>query len=134
MALHAPVERIVVARLGDWELRRHSDSSPQHRYFAARGFLHLQLWQPIAQVSVLTPSRLTNDRFEIWRDGIRIAVRDWKEVAARLSDLALPSGSEVAALHTWMIVRDAVSALRRGAPDTMTTGDVPSPALAPARS
>ncbi len=121
MALHAPIERVVVGRIGAWEVRWHDEASAHHGYFATHGLLHLQLWHPGARVSVLTPSPLTNERFEIWRDGLRIAVRTWAEVAAHLGDLTmssgasvpLPGGAEVAALHTWMIVRDAVAALRR---------------------
>jgi hypothetical protein len=152
MAMHAPSERVVAARLGAWEVRRHPDSGMHHSYFATRGLLHLQLWHPLARVSILTPSRLTNDRFEVWRDGVRIAVRTWSEVATILADLALPDGepvappggAEVAALHAWMIVRDAVAALRGTAvtraescTTTGTDGNATRfavPALAPVRS
>lgn len=143
MAMHAPSERVVAARLGAWEVRRHGESGAHHAYFATRGLLHLQLWHPVARVSILTPSRLTNDRFEIWRDGVRIAVRAWSEVAAILADLALPGGesvalpggAEVAALHAWMIVRDAVAAVRSTATPTaaMETSGI-APALAPVHS
>lgn len=123
MGMHAPSERVIAARLGAWEVRCHGKAGAQHSYFATRGLLHMQLWHPTARVSILTPSRLTNDRFEIRRDGVRIAVRAWTEVAALLADLtlpdgervALPGGAEVAALHAWMVVRDAVAARRRPA-------------------
>lgn len=110
MGLHALAERETFARLGEWEVRRHAERAAQHTYFAPRGFLHLQLWHPSARVSILTPSRLTHGRFEIWRDGIRIAVRAWNDVTARLVDLEVPSASEVAALCRWTVVRDEVDA------------------------
>ncbi|NVB78872.1 MAG: hypothetical protein HOV81_10790 [Kofleriaceae bacterium] len=143
MAMHAPSERVVAARLGTWEVRRHAETGARHGYFATRGLLHLQLWHPAARVSILTPSRLTNDRFEVWRDGVRFAVRAWSEVAEILSDLALPDGervalpggAEVAALHAWMIVRDAVAARRASATrTTVIDAGHTAPALAPVRS
>jgi hypothetical protein len=113
MALHVPVDRAVIARVSEWEIRCHDARGDRHRSVASRRVLYLQLWNPRARVSVVTPSRLTRDRFEIWRDGIRIVVRRWEEVAERLVDLALPDGTKVAALHIWMIVRDELDALRR---------------------
>ncbi len=110
MGLHAPGERETFATLGDWEVKRHAESQGHHAYFASRGFLHLQLWHADARVSILTPSRLTNGRFEIWREGVRISVRTWDEVASRLAELAMPSGTEVAAMYAWTVVRDEVDA------------------------
>lgn len=110
MGLHALAERVAFAALGEWEVRRHPESKAQHAYFAPRGFLHLQLWHSRARVSVLTPSRLTNDRFEIWRDGIRIVVRCWGDVVAHLADVTMPGAIEVEALWTWAVARDEASA------------------------
>lgn len=118
--LHALAERETFAVLGDWEVRRHIEEQGHHVYFASRGFLHLQLWHPTARVSILTPSRLTHDRFEIWRDGVRIAVRTWDDVAAALPDLAMPGRSELAALCWWTVVRDEAEA--RDAIATTATG------------
>lgn len=114
MGLHSLVERVLIARLGAWEVRRHPESDRHHEYFAPRGFLHLQLWNPDAQVSILTPSALTGGRFAVWRDGIRIAVRAWADVVAQLPDLPLPGEAELAALHLWTVVRDAIDT---GAPE-----------------
>ena len=110
--LHAIADRQVVARLGVWEIRRYPETDERHVYFASRGFLHLQLWNPSTRTSILTPSRLTGDRFEIARDWTRYAVKRWHEVVDLLRDATLPSGAEIAALHTWMIVRDEVAARR----------------------
>ncbi|MCW5808214.1 MAG: hypothetical protein KIT31_38040 [Deltaproteobacteria bacterium] len=108
--LHALADRVVFAVLGGWEARRHADSGHLHEYFASRGFLHLQLWHPCAGVSILTPSRLTRDRFEICREGTRIAVRAWKDVVGHLPDLALPGSAEITALCRWTVERDAAAA------------------------
>lgn len=110
MGIHALVEREPFAALGIWQVRSHVRGGDQHVYFAPRGFLHLQLWHPIARVSILTPSRLTNDRFEIWREGVRIGVRVWDDLARHLPDLPLPGGTEVAALCWWTVVRDETAA------------------------
>ena len=110
MGLHSLVERQRFATLGEWEVRRHLETGGQHAYFAPRGFLHLQLWHASAEVSILTPSQLTNDRFEIWRDGLRIRVGTWHEVVAHLPGLALPCATELATLWLWTVVRDETAA------------------------
>jgi hypothetical protein len=113
IGLHGVGERVAFAQLGAWQVKRHAESAEPHAYFASRGFLHLQLWHPEAQVSILTPSRFTHGRFEIWRDWARIAVRDWGDVIRRLSDLALPTAVEINALVRWTVIRDETDA--RGA-------------------
>lgn len=110
MGLHSLADRITFATLGEWEVRRHPEAAAMHGYFASRGLLHLQLWHPIASVSILTPSRLTHDRFEVWRGGVRISVRWWEEVVEVIPDLPLPGTSEITALCNWTVVRDAVRA------------------------
>ena len=42
-------------------------------------------------------------------------MRGWQDVVERLDDLVLPAGSELAAPHTWMIVRDEIAARREPA-------------------
>lgn len=107
MGLHALVDRIVIAKLGEWEVRRHDEGERPHSYFARRGFLHLQLWQPALGISILTPSGLTNGRFEIWRDGLRISQADWHGVVRCLGGTGLPSAREVDAFCRWTVLRDA---------------------------
>jgi hypothetical protein len=106
LALHSLVERAMVARLGDWEVWRHPEHSAHHDYFASRSLLHLQLWHRASSTSILTPSGLTDRRFEILRDGCRIAVRAWNDVARMLSELALPGPAELRALLAWTVLRD----------------------------
>lgn len=38
-----------------WEVRIFDPTGPFHVYFAANNLLHLQLWNPHFQVSILTP-------------------------------------------------------------------------------
>ena len=122
MALHAPAQRVAIAQLGAWQVRRYDRSGERYRYFVTRGMLHLQLWNSAARISVLTPSMLTGGRFEIWRDGMRIAVRTWAEVAEHLADEAPPNGAELAALQVWLVVRDEVDARRGAAAARRTSG------------
>lgn len=63
---HDPSERILVEFLGDWEVRIFSPSGIFHRYFSAKGMLHVQLWHPEAGVSLLTPSPITAGRYEVF--------------------------------------------------------------------
>ena len=39
---------------------------PRFEYFVRKKMMHLQLWHPLIWVSVLTPSKLTLGRFEIF--------------------------------------------------------------------
>jgi hypothetical protein len=61
---HDPRERDLVMRLGEWEVRVFSGRKFEH--FVSRGFWHLQLWHPVARVSVLSPSRLTRGFYEAY--------------------------------------------------------------------
>ncbi len=63
---HDPRERILVDHLGDWEIRVFSPTGDFHRYFAAKGMLHVQLWHAEARLSLLTPSPITAGRFEVY--------------------------------------------------------------------
>ena len=63
---HDPRERVLVEYLGDWEIRIFSPTGTFHRYFAAKGMLHVQLWHPGARLSLLTPSPITAGRFEVY--------------------------------------------------------------------
>lgn len=118
--LHAPDDRELLAHVGTWQVRRHALHDERFAYCASRAFLHVQLWRPDRQISILTPSRLTNGRFEIARGWRRASVSTWPGVVALLPDHELPSGSELAALTMWLVVRSEVVARRSSGidPDT----------------
>ncbi len=61
---HDPAEREVAHAVDGWEVRVFTGS--KFAYFAPRGLWHVQLWHPRACVSVLTPSRLTAEAYEIF--------------------------------------------------------------------
>jgi hypothetical protein len=110
--LHAPHDRELLAHLGRWQVRRHAARDERFAYLAARAFLHLQLWHPEHNISILTPSQLTRGRFEIAVGAHRAWVPTWPGVVAQLPDHQLPSGSELAALTMWLVVRSEVDARR----------------------
>ena len=69
---HDPRERVVLTRADDWQVRSFLLTDPKFEYFAPRGLWHLQLWHPEAGISILTPSGLTLDRYEVFPIG------EWK--------------------------------------------------------
>jgi hypothetical protein len=92
-----------------------------HRFLAARDMWHLQLWHPMAGVSILTPSLLTRYEYEVF------PVRGWKARAgdyARLKALVgarqvpLPSESMLLVLEAFY-VKDAMAGCL---PNTCTGG------------
>lgn len=69
---HDPRERCRVGWIDHWEVRIFSRQDVKYGYFARNGFLHLQLWHPSLRLSILTPSNLTDNHFEIF------PIRKWK--------------------------------------------------------
>jgi hypothetical protein len=107
---HDPRERVLVATAGAFEVRAFPPSDPKHAYFAARALLHLQLWHPSAGVSLLTPSRLTRNAYELFPvDGWKRAVRsaeDARRLARYAHGVELPSPLQLAALIEWHVRGD----------------------------
>lgn len=77
---HDPAEREIAQTIGDWEVRVFADG--KFGFFVERGLWHVQLWHPGARVSVLTPSRLTGDAYEIFSSS------GWKRRATAYADVA----------------------------------------------
>ena len=110
---HDPGERTPVAWVGLWEVRQFADGDARLDYFRPRGFHHLQLWQPEARISILTPSRLTAGLFEVWPEGgQRASASTWREVGAQLPGVDLPGAIEVLALESWFVEREEPRTLR----------------------
>jgi hypothetical protein len=70
---HDPCERELVHAIDEWEVRIFDES--RFQYFVERGLWHLQLWHPRSNVSVLTPSRLTANAYEVF------PIAGWKQRA-----------------------------------------------------
>jgi hypothetical protein len=103
---HDPREREVVSTVGTWQIRQFPASDAKLAYFTGRGFLHVQLWHPEHRVSVLTPSRLTGGRFEVWAAGAdRVSVSRWAAIGEALPGVAVPGAVEIAAVERWFVLR-----------------------------
>ena len=111
---HDPRDRIAVAGVDAWEVRVFPPGSRHHRYFAGREMLHLQLWDARRGISVLTPSRITAGRYEVF------PVHDWKlavadfqelrELVAKELGIRLPGTRRQRALEEWFVARDVRAA------------------------
>ncbi len=77
---HDPRERELVLRVDGWEVRLFGEHKFQ--YFVRHGLWHAQLWQPEARVSVLTPSRLTCELYEVF------PIAAWKARAESYAELS----------------------------------------------
>lgn len=98
---HDPREREVVMRLGElgaWKALVFGGR--MLGYFASRGLAHVQLWHEEAGLSVLTPSRLTCDRYEAFPvAGWKKRSSDYQVIASlveREHGVAMPAFAEVA--------------------------------------
>jgi hypothetical protein len=111
---HDPTERVLLGHIDDWEVRDFAVDDPRHRYLLPRGFGHLQLWHPSAHLSILTPSRLTLDRYEAFPvAGWKRRAHDWAALAALLraeTDVQPPSPLSLRALARWFERRSAIDA------------------------
>jgi hypothetical protein len=133
---HDPRERVLAAHIDGWEVRAFPPDDRKFQYFVTRGFLHVQLWHPQARVSVLTPSRLTGDQYEVFPCGGWKAPVDepapLRRLVARTHGVALPSLGRLAAIVEWYVRAEERRAARP--PDARRTGEPAVTARMPARS
>lgn len=115
-AAHDPRGRVLLTSLpDDWEVRALDTRDRRFGYCLQRGLWHVQLFQPHARCSVLTPSRFTHGRYEVFHapSWTRL-LPDEQAVVRALSDRGAPL---VGALITevWeRFVRDVERAWQRG--------------------
>jgi hypothetical protein len=98
-----------------WEVRAFPSGGRMHRYFAPRGLLHLQLWQPESGVSMLTPSRITLGRWEVfpvegWKLGVD-QVADLRRLVRASFRVEPPTAAQLAAAQAWFVARQERLAL-----------------------
>jgi hypothetical protein len=102
---HAPDDRVLLAYFDDWELRDFAPGSNFTRFFARHALTHRQLFQRERALSILTPSALTEHRFELCSSGdgpIRfVDERSLRAYLARRYDASLPAGRSLRALGRW---------------------------------
>lgn len=129
--IHDPDARVPVLRVGDWEVRALRRGSPRFRRLQRCGGLHVQLWDPATGVSVVTPSALTGQRFEICRHGDRpIAVPRPPQLHGTVAGLGaapLPTMREIALLADWYTRGSRGAGPRRGGCAAGATRRSPTP-------
>lgn len=72
--MHDPDRRVEVAVIPGWEVRVLPFNHPGSASLARRGMHHLQLWSPLWQISAVSPSALTDGRWEVVRGDQRLRV------------------------------------------------------------
>ena len=108
---HDPRERELALTLEGWEVRLFGGR--MFAYFVTRGLWHMQLWHPVARISILTPSRLTRGRYEALPvAGWKTQARDYTSLACLITGLRsapLPGAADVLRLER-ALVHDVVHA------------------------
>lgn len=104
--LHAPDQRVLLAEFGAWQLRQFAEGDQRLEYFSLKGFAHVQLWNPAACVSIITPSKLTGGHFEVWIDGDRFAEPTWRPIEIELAARGIepPTQHEIRAIERWFVL------------------------------
>jgi hypothetical protein len=109
---HDPTERALITHIDDWEVRDFAPDDSRYSYFLRHGFSHLQLWHPGRGVSLLTPSRLTADQYELFPfAGWKLRQVEWttlRGLVLRQHGLQLPSLVELRAVDRWFVRRVAL--------------------------
>ena len=85
-SLHDPYERVCVHEERGWELRAFARNDPRFGWLASRGLLHLQLWHAERQVSILTPSYVSEGAFLIDAPGLQTRIGCYSGVRGFLYD------------------------------------------------
>lgn len=67
---HDPELREEIGHFSDWELRQFRQDDARLGHFLRHGLLHVQLVHRDAGISILTPSRLTRQRWEVFAPGV----------------------------------------------------------------
>jgi hypothetical protein len=111
---HDPTERVLVTRIDGWEVRDFAPDDSRYSYFLRYGFAHLQLWHAASGVSLLTPSRLTADQYELFPfAGWKLRHADWatlRALVAREHAVSLPALVELRAVERWFVRRLTIEA------------------------
>lgn len=96
---HDPGERLLFFWLGEWDLYAFDPMGEINEYMVTHGMFHLQLWHPMARVSVLTASELTANRFEMFPfKGWKLRADTWAEMGDLVRAnfmLELPTANEI---------------------------------------
>jgi len=88
--LHDPCERACLSEFGGWSLWSTPRNIPEYTDIVRSGALHMQLFHSGACVSILTPSSLTDNHYELWTPAQRMRVCCYHHVAEKLVELGAP--------------------------------------------
>jgi hypothetical protein len=103
---HDPRERVLVTTISSWQVRVYAEA--RARTLAPKGLWQVQLWEPDAQLSVLTASRATGCAYEVlcMRDGwkVRVVTRsDLLKLLHREHSGPFVSEPALARLERWLV-------------------------------
>jgi hypothetical protein len=103
---HDPRERVLVTTVSNWQVRVYVEA--RARTLAPKGLWQVQLWEPDAQLSVLTASRATDGAYEVlcmpdgWK--VRVMTRaDLSKLMRREHAGAFVSEPALARLERWLV-------------------------------
>ena len=106
VSLHDPYERVCVHEEKGWEIRAFARNDPRFGWLASRGLLHMQLWHADYEVSVLTPSQLSEGTFLIDTPGFQTRIGCYKGVRGFVYenfDTVPPCYPKVVHFETWFV-------------------------------
>lgn len=97
--LHAPEQRELLAMVEAWEIRRFPGTP-------LRAMVHVQLWHPDLDVSIITPSRATAGCFEARIDGDHLIARTWDVLRRELVKRGVvpPGRHTIRSLERWFVL------------------------------
>lgn|GEM_PF-2928814 len=116
LSLHDPSERVCVHEERGWELRAFARNDLRFGWLASRGLLHLQLWHPGREVSILTPCQLSEGTFMIDSPEFQIRIGCYNGVKGFLYekfDLVPPCYPKLAHFETWFVRAAEIGVVQR---------------------
>ena len=116
---HEPERRDCMIKLLGWQIRTIMRNDHRHTAMAAQGLLHLQLWHAGTDTSILTPSNLTNRRFEIWSKPLHVQVTNYPKVCQLVMDnhgIHMPCESLLHHYQCWLVWAPCIGVVGRETP------------------
>ena len=117
--LHDPNYRGCMLKLLGWQIRVIMRNDHHHTSLAAQGLLHLQLWHAGTETSILTPSNLTNRRFEIWNESLHVQVSNYGKACQIVMDnfgIHMPCDGLIHHYQCWLVWAPSIGVVERGTP------------------
>ena len=113
---HHPHDRVCLHEEGGWELTIFARNDPRHADLACRGMLHMQLWHPELELSVLTPSQLSGGVYSVSAPGLRKRICCYDHLTDFLSanfGVAPLCFHKLAHFETWFIRAAEIGVVQR---------------------